>query len=118
MPYKVKLTAAIVSILVTISALALLIWKDFGYIQLEDQTWALSLVFLAGTKVAISAAPHWTRCAYDMIFEHLYVEYLYLKHPIARPEKKSNKAEGKKEGKPKSPMQETDLIDLILQSNA
>lgn len=29
-PYKVKLTAAIVSILVTFSALALLAWNDFG----------------------------------------------------------------------------------------
>ena len=31
-PNKVKMTAAIVSILVTFSALALLIWKDFGYL--------------------------------------------------------------------------------------
>jgi hypothetical protein len=114
----VKLTAAIVSILVTISALALLIWKDFGSFQLEEQTWTIYFVLLAGTKVAISFAPHWTRCAFDMIFEHLYVEYLYLKYPVARPAKKSNKAEGKKEGKAKSPTRETDLIDLILQSNA
>ena len=73
---------------------------------------------LAGTKVATSVGPHWTRCAYDMIFEHLYVEYLYLKYPVARPVKKSYKSEGKKEGKPKSPTQETDMVDLILQSNA
>jgi hypothetical protein len=53
-----------------------------------------------------------------MIFEHLYVEYLYLKYPVARPEKKSNKAIEKKDGRPKTPSQETDLIDLILQSNA
>jgi hypothetical protein len=118
MPYKVKLTAAIVSILVTISALALLAWKDFGFYQLEEQTWTIFLVVLATTKAAISVAPHWTRCAYDMIFEHLYVGYLYLKYPVARPEKKSNKASGGKKGEPKSPMRETDLIDLILQSNA
>ena len=31
-PYKVKLTAAIASILVTFSALALLVWRDFGYL--------------------------------------------------------------------------------------
>ena len=65
-----------------------------------------------------SAGPHWTRCAYDMIFEHLYVEYLYLKYPVARPAKKSNKHERKKEGKPKTSSQETDMVDLILQSNA
>jgi hypothetical protein len=29
-PYKVKMTAAIVSILVTFSGLALLAWNDFG----------------------------------------------------------------------------------------
>ena len=89
-----KLSAAIVSILVTFSALALLIWKDFGCLQLDEQTWALSFVVLAGIKAATSVAPHWTRCLYDMIFEHLYVEYLYLKYPVAKPEKKSNKASG------------------------
>ena len=73
---------------------------------------------LVGTKIVTSVAPHYTRCAYDMIFEHLYVEYLYLKYPVARPEKKSNKAIEKKDGRPKTPSQETDLIDLILQSNA
>ena len=73
---------------------------------------------LAGTKVVTSAGPHWTGCAYDMIFEHLYVEYLYFKYPVAKPAKNSNKPEGKKEGKPKSPTQETDMVDLILQSNA
>jgi hypothetical protein len=31
-PNKVKLTAAVVSILVTFSALALLAWNDFGYL--------------------------------------------------------------------------------------
>ena len=31
-PYRVKLTAAIVSILVTFSALALLLWRDFSYL--------------------------------------------------------------------------------------
>ena len=53
-----------------------------------------------------------------MIFEHLYVEYLYLKYPVAKPIKKSNKPEGKKEGKRNTPSQETDMDDLILQSNA
>ena len=91
-----KLTAAIVSILVTFSALALLVWRDFGYLQLDEHTWALSLVVLAGTKVATSAGPHWTGCAYDMIFEHLYLQYLYLKYPVAKPEKKSNKGSGEK----------------------
>ncbi len=78
-----KLTAAIVSILVTFSALALLVWIDFGYLYLDEQTWALILVVLAGAKAATSAAPHLTSFTYDMIFEHLYVEYLYLKHPVA-----------------------------------
>jgi hypothetical protein len=53
-----------------------------------------------------------------MIFEHLYVEYLYLKYHVARPAKKSDKVERKKEGNPKTSSQETDMVDLILQSNA
>ena len=79
-----KLTAVILSILVTFSGLALLVWRDFGYLSLVDeQTWALVIAALGGTKVATSAAPHLTRCAYDIIFEHLYIEYLYLKYPVA-----------------------------------
>ena len=104
-----KLTAVISSILVKFSGLALLVWRDFGNLQLDEQTWALVLAALGASKVAISAAPHLTRCAYDMIFEHLYVEYLYLKYPVAKTEKNSKNVSGQdKEGKAKTSPQETD----------
>lgn len=82
--YRTRIGAQILSFIATVSILALVLWTDFGILRWTDESFTLQYLALGlvSFKLAIGLAPLFTRCLYDSIFEHLYVEYLHLKNPV------------------------------------
>lgn len=80
---SLKKTTGILSIIMTCALIILLIWGDFGIlVDWKESRWKLIVAAVCVSKVYLSVLPRYSADIFDIFFEHLYIDYLYLKYPV------------------------------------